>query len=87
MSSKKSLLSKLLSKLLPTNFTIRELDSLMGKCGCNKFSGGRGSGVGYVHDVTKRILQFDEPHPGKELYRYQIKMVIKFLEEIGEIDI
>lgn len=84
MPNKESLLKKLYSKPMPTNFTIKELDSLMKKCGCNKFSGGRGSGIGYVHEKTKRIVQFDAPHPGNELYRYQVKMVKKFLTEIGE---
>lgn len=50
-----------------------------------KFEGGRGSGIGFVHEATKRIVQFDGPHPGNELYRYQIKMIIKFLGEVGEL--
>ena len=70
---------------MPANFTVRELDTLMNKCGCIKFNGGRGSGIGYFHEKTKRILQFDGPHPAKELYRYQIKMIIEFLREVGEI--
>ena len=74
-----------LSKPAPTNFTVRELDDLMKKCNCEKFQGGRGSGIGYVHLPTKRIVQFDGPHPGKELYRYQIKDVIAFLKEVNEI--
>lgn len=51
-----------------------------------KFQGGRGSGIGFVHSETKRILQFDEPHPGNELYDYQIKKTIQFLKDIGEIE-
>ena len=58
----------------------------MGKCDCKKFQGGRGSGIGFVHSETKRILQFDEPHPGNELYDYQIKKTIQFLKDIGEIE-
>lgn len=57
----------------------------MRMCDCTKFSGGRGSGIGYYHNITKRIVQFDEPHPEKELYAYQIKLVISFLTDIGEI--
>ena len=57
----------------------------MKKCGCEKFSGGRGSSIAYLHTNTKRILQFDEPHPGKELYIYQIKMTMQFLRDIGEL--
>ena len=85
MPGKESLLNKLTSKPLPTNFTMRELDTLMKKCGCRKFSGGRGSGIGYIHDETGRIVQFDAPHPGNELYRYHINMIKKFLKDIGEI--
>ncbi len=85
MSKKDNLLKKLIQRPIPTNFTTRELDALMKNCGCKKFEGGRGSGIGYFHEATKRIIQFDGPHPGNELYRYQIKMVIQFLKEVGEI--
>ena len=85
MPKKDELVRKLLSKPMPTNFTVRELDALMSKCGCTKFEGGRGSGIGYLRNKSKRILQFDGPHPGHELYRYQIKKVIEFLRELGEI--
>lgn len=85
MPKKKDLLEKLCRKPAPKNFTIRELDLLMGKCGCEKFSGGRGSGIGFVHSATKRVLQFDQPHPGKELYKYQIDKTIQFLKDIGEL--
>lgn len=41
--------------------------------------------IGYVHTSTKQVLQFDQPHPGNELYRYQINKTIQFLKDIGEI--
>ena len=85
MAKKDKLMSRLQARPAPRNFTVQELDTLMKECGCDKFQGGRGSGIGYVHNATKRILQFDGPHPGNELYRYQINMVIKFLREVGEI--
>lgn len=85
MPKKSDLLEKLSRKPYPKNFTVRELDLLMAKCGCEKFSGGRGSGIGFVHAGTKRVLQFDEPHPGKELYKYQINKVIQFLKDVGEL--
>ena len=83
MPTKEMLLQKISRTPIPTNFTIRDLDALMKKCGCEKFRGGRGSGIGYLHLETQRVLVFDGPHPGKELYRYQIKKVIQFLKEIG----
>ena len=86
MPKKRDLIEKLCRKPIPRNFSNRELDILMGKCDCKKFQGGRGSGIGFVHSETKRILQFDEPHPGNELYDYQIKKTIQFLKDIGEIE-
>ncbi len=84
MSRKEKLLRKLFGIPFPKNFTIGELDTLMNQCGCEKTPGGRGSAISYYHIETKRILRFDGPHPGNELYIYQIKLVRKFLEEIGE---
>lgn len=85
MPKKEKLLEKLMRKQIPKNFTKNELDSLMGQCGCIKEDGGRGSAISYYHLETKRILRFDGPHPGNELYTYQIKKVRTFLKEIGEI--
>ena len=84
MPSKSDLLYKLYSEKYPKNFTVRDLDNLMNKCNCTRFNGGRGSSIGYCHTATKRILQFDGPHPQKELYRYQIQKVKDFLSVIGE---
>ena len=82
MPKKDVLLEKLCRKPIPKNYTKSDLDILMKKSGCEKYSGGRGSSIEYVHTNTKRILQFDEPHPGKELYYYQIKKTIQFLKDI-----
>ena len=86
MPKKEELLKKLLRNPYPKNFTMRELDTLMRKCNCDKGSGGRGSGVKYYHSNTGRVLQFDQPHPGNELYKYQIEMVIEFLKLIKEVE-
>ena len=81
MPSKKTLLDKLCRKPIVKNFTKQEL----GKCDCSKHAGGRGSSIRYYHGGSGRILTFDEPHPENELYTYQVKKVIQFLQEIGEI--
>lgn len=86
MPTKESLVKKLTAKPAPRNFTIKDLDSLMSKSQCEKYQGGRGSGIGYRHAPSGRAIQFDMPHPGKELYRYQVKNVIEFLREVGEIE-
>ena len=84
MPNKKDLLRKLTAKPITRSFTVHELDALMSKCDCSKYQGGRGSGIGYRH-ISGKALQFDAPHPGKELYTYQVKAVIEFLKSIGEI--
>ena len=86
MPSKGVLLKKLMARPSPTNYTVRELDSLMKKCGCRKYSGGRGSALKYVHEKTGHVVEFDAPHPGNELYRYHVNMVKGFLSDIGEVE-
>lgn len=85
LPKKDDLIEKLMRKSIPKNFTKRELDALMRYCGCEKDSGGRGSAISYYHKATGRILRFDGPHPGNELYPYQIKLVRTFLNEINEL--
>ena len=85
MSKKEKLIDKLMQKRMPKNFTIAELDALMSQRGCTKHSGGRGSALMYIHTATKRKLTFDGPHPGNELYAYQVRLVRDFLGKIGEI--
>lgn len=85
MPKKDKLLEKLMRAAVPKNFTVSDLEALLTQCGCEKGSGGRGSAISYYHVETKRILRFDGPHPGKELYPYQIKKVKEFLKNIGEI--
>lgn len=85
MPKKDKLLEKLMQKRMPKNFTTSDLDALMGQCGCTKHFGGRGSAIMYIHTATSMKLIFDGPHPGNELYSYQIKLVRNFLKEIGEV--
>ncbi len=69
----------------PTDFTVRELETLMKQVCCQEHQGGRGSGIRFYHPGTGRILAFDLPHPGKTLYRDQVRKVLAFLKEIGEL--
>ena len=86
MPKKDDLIEKLMRKSIPKNFTTKELDALMRFCGCEKESGGRGSAIAYIHTKTGRVLIFDGPHPGNELYIYQIKLVRAFLKDIDELE-
>ena len=84
MPTKDELLKKLFNKVLLKNSTKNELNTLMSACNCEKGQGGRGSGIRFYHRKTGRILAFDEPHPGNELYPHQVKMAEAFIMEIGE---
>ena len=84
MPTKEKLLKKLYARQLPRNFTKQELNALMSACNCVNGQCGRGSGIRFFHPDTGRILAFDEPHPGNELYPYQVKMTRAFIKEIGE---
>lgn len=85
MSQKERLLNRLKTK--PKDFTIAELDSLMGKCGCYKSNRGKtsGSAIAYIHEKTGKEIRIHSPHPQKELKRYVIDNVLEFLEDTSEI--
>ena len=85
MPTKEELIAKLTDSQRSGSFTVRELDQLMAKCGCEKRTAGRGSGVKYYSSMG-RILAFDLPHPQKELKRYHIKAILTFLKAIGETE-
>lgn len=86
MPKKENLLAKLFAPRKPRNFTKNDLDALMRYCNCEKTPGGRGSAISYFHRPSGRILRFDGPHPGNELYLYQIDMVREFLISVGEYE-
>lgn len=85
MSQKDDLISRL--KSYPKDFEIRELDSLMGKCNCQKGNRGNtsGSAIEYSHIPTCRTFNCHSPHPEKVLKKYILKEAVKFLEDVGEI--
>ncbi len=53
MSKKENLLKKLIQKPKPTNFTTRELDTLMKNYGCKKIEGGAED---RVLDICMKLL-------------------------------
>lgn len=85
MSQRDALIERLLSK--PKDFTLQELDRLMGQCHCEKDSRGRtsGSAINYCHVPTKRVFSCHRPHPGSIIKPYLVKEIIQFLREIDEI--
>jgi len=85
LPTKEQLIQKISHPERAKAFTVKDLFSLMKKCGCIQLSGGRGSSIKFINNRTGRILIFDLPHPQNELYIYQRKKTIEFLKGIGEI--
>lgn len=58
MPKKNDLIEKISRKPIPKNFTKRELDILMNKCNCTKFSGGEGD-QGSGMSIMKQIVYYN----------------------------
>ena len=85
MSKKDKLLQRILKQ--PKDFTINELDALLGAHNCAKLVSGKTSGskIQYTHVPTGRDLCIHSPHPSNELKPYVIKLIIRYLKETGEL--
>lgn len=85
MGKKEVLTARLLS--MPKDFEQREMDTLMGQCGCVKSDRGRtsGSAISYVHQATLRVFAYHRPHPGNVIKPYVLKAARQFLQSVGEL--
>ena len=62
------------------SITFRDVSSLLVALGC-EVKQGNGSRIRFI--FGQRILTMHEPHPGREIKEYQVKMVRDFLIAIG----
>lgn len=85
MSKNIKLIKKL--KSIPKDFTYVELRKLMNSLGFIEDNKGKSSGsrVAFYNENTKHIIRLHKPHPNNELKIYQLREIIKFLENIGVI--
>lgn len=85
MGKKDILIERLLN--MPKDFEQREMDTLMGQCGCVRNNRGRtsGSAIEYVHQATQRVFAYHRPHPGNIIKPYILKAARQFLQSVGEI--
>jgi hypothetical protein len=81
MSKQSKLIARLLSK--PTDFTWNELTTVMQGFGYELKTTG-GSGRKFVK--SEAVYAIHEPHPYKILKAYQIKMLLIFLRNEGDIE-
>lgn len=85
MSRKDKLVERLLNK--PSDFEYSEVKSLLAKFGYNVDNRGRTSGsrVAFANRATKHMIRLHKPHPGNNLKKYQIEMLIDELKRQGVI--
>lgn len=85
MSKLEKLLQKISSK--PKTFKYSELRTLLLGLGYDKLNTGKTSGsrVAFYNEKTKHIFRLHRPHPGNELKKYQINLIIEELKEQGII--
>lgn len=83
MSEFEKLLERLKSK--PKDFTYKELNGLMSKCGFKVNNKGKTSGSRIEYKGSNGALRLHKPHNRNFLHDYEIKAVIDFLVQEGFI--
>lgn len=83
MGQKEKLIAKLKSN--SRTFTFDDAETLLGYFNYYRSNKGRTSGsrVMFVSDQYKTKIMLHKPHPRKELLEYQVKQLIRYLEEEG----
>ena len=71
----------------PTDFTFRELKTVLRRLGYVEQVKGKtaGSRIAFMHLGLKHIIRLHKPHPGSILKMYQMNMIVDELIEWGHI--
>lgn len=84
MSSRQKMLNRLL--LRPKDYTYSELRTLLGKLGYMEDNKGKTSGSRVsFYNKQKKVVSVHKPHPGNELKRYVIDLIIDLLRRNGDL--
>ncbi|MBO7670742.1 MAG: type II toxin-antitoxin system HicA family toxin [Oscillospiraceae bacterium] len=80
------LLQRFLSK--PKDFTFDELESLLAHFGYTIDNRGKtsGSAISFYRERDKDLIQLHRPHSPQIMKIYQIRDIVKHLEEKGDIE-
>lgn len=76
----KKTLAAIFASPTPRSISFRDVSALLTASGCT-IKQGRGSRIRFIYGQS--ILTLHEPHPGKEIKEYQVRMVGDFLSGIG----
>ena len=82
-----TLLDKLCTKPTPADFRFSDLRKIMTYFGYLESNKGATSGsrVKFYHPETQAVLLLHKPHPGDEMAKAAVDLVVKFLKEHGHI--
>lgn len=85
MGTKEKLVERF--RVLPKDFTYKELVTLLKYLGYEKMDKGKTSGSREKHfnKNTKSIICFHKPHPGNIIKEYALKDIFETLKETGLI--
>lgn len=85
MTTKDKLIKRFLS--FPKDFTIDELNTLLGKFGFEVSNKGKTSGsrIAFINLESGTIIRIHKPHPGKIIKPYVLNLVHDCLKENGFI--
>lgn len=84
MSSRQKMLNRLL--LRPKDYTYSELRTLLSKLGYMEDNKGKTSGSRVsFYNKQKKVVSVHKPHPGNELKRYVIDLIIDLLRRNGDL--
>ena len=83
MGQKEKLIAKLKSN--PKTFTFDDAEALLGFFSYYKSNKGKTSGsrVMFISEQYRTKILLHKPHPRKELLEYQVKQLIRHLEQEG----
>lgn len=83
MATAEKLLEKLTANPTLRNFPWDDLVTLLRRLGYQVISSSGGSRRKFIHQETKHTISLHEPHPGRDLKAYQVRLVIESLREVG----
>lgn len=86
MSKYKKALERL--KAIPKDYTYDELKYILEHLGFRECNKGKtsGSSVSFIREKDNRMFVFHKPHPGNIVKQCYLKVLLKLLKDIGEVD-
>lgn len=87
MSKIDNLVKKICQKPTPADFRYSDVKKILESFGYIESNKGATSGsrVKFFHPITKAAILLHKPHPGDQMVKAAVEMVVRFLKEQGHI--